>query len=149
MNLIKLLNDIANEQDWVFVHSTNFGQNLFDEILESRKTVLMVESPISYTDKLDAYGNKIGESVKAESVMLLRSSELGEPVGNETGYTHDSGRYDNNVVPLRENELPVLLSELQNKCNCVLTQADNKDVYSILDYNLDGILINLAYECND
>ena len=148
MNIVKKLQEIAELNGWLFVHSTDFGQNLFDEIMESRQTVLMVESPIASDDQLDEQGNVIATNIRVDSCQLLRSSDISEPIGNETGYSHDSGRYSSLVIPIIENEVPALRKLLVN-CECKLTQFSYRDVYSILDFNLDGVLIKFAYECDN
>jgi len=148
MNIVKKLQEIAELNGWLFVHSTDFGQNLFDEIMASRQTVLMIESPITSDDQLDEQGSVIATNIRVDSCQLLRSSDISEPIGNETGYSHDSGRYSSLVIPIIENEVPALRNSLVN-CECKLTQFSYRDVYSILDFNLDGVLINFAYECDN
>lgn len=147
MNIIKKLEELSNANGWLFVHSTEFGQNLFDEILETNQTVLMIESPLSFSDDSDKYGNLIKRKVSINKCQLLRSSDISEPIGNATGYSHDSGRYSKIIEPLKNQEINVLRRGL-SECDCKLTQFKFEDVYNILDYNLDGLLINFIYECD-
>jgi len=148
MNIIDKLNEIANNNGWKFIHSYRDDHaNLFDEILDSRQVVLLVESEIKGTAKLDDYGNVIGNTVAIDNCMLLRSSDISEPIGNETGYTRDSGRFNALVSPLISDELPKLQAGL-SECECTLTNFQWKDVYNIFDYNLDGLIINFTYDCS-
>ncbi len=123
------LNDLAIANDWVFEYSRSDYQNLYNEMV-TNKVHLFVD-PITIDSEFSDTNVEI-KSTCSGKLMLLLSSDV-----DETYQT----KYTNYIKPIIDDAVGVMKTVMRcesfviNKFQCI-------EVINVLDYNLDGVLIN-------
>lgn len=157
MDAVELFEKYANQLGWKLSYGNQANQNLLQSDLSN--DIYLLLDPIRRLKAFSEYGGSGYKSFEG-SFLLVVKSNLDQTYYNQTTEEKfknrvDSldgsffevcepfteGKYNQNIKPLLEDELP----RLEDLINCSEYQIMNwsvTDVTDIFDVNLDGLIVN-------
>lgn len=156
-DIIDVFEKYANELGWRLSYGNQANQNLLQSDLTN--DIYMLVDPIKRTKAFSEYGGSGYKSFEG-SFLLVVKSNLDMTYYNQTaeerfqnrvqnlegGFLEicepiTQGKYNENIKPLLEQELP-RLEELINCSDYQIMNWQVTDVTDVFDVNLDGLIVN-------
>lgn len=129
--MYEILQEIATNNSMGFLYARKDFANLYNEV-ESNQTQIILD-PVQITESFGEY-NQVESKEYQGTFMVLVSSDI-----DEKDYDY---RYQTYIKPILEESMNTIKNSI--KCSGVLsiTVWRTIEIINILDYNMDGIVIN-------